>query len=54
MAIYKAFKMNTGDEGEHVYHIMFWDGMGWVSSRPTKYFKTLKGAEKEIKKRMQR
>ena len=48
---YKAMGMNTGF-GEKQYTIMFNDGEKWISSRPVKYYRTKKGAEKEILKRL--
>jgi len=49
MAKYKAFGMNTGF-GDKSYTIMMWDGEKWVSSRPVRYYKTLKTANTAIKK----
>jgi hypothetical protein len=50
MARYKVMGMNTGF-GNKTYTIMMWDGQGWTSSRPVKYYKTLASANKEMKKR---
>jgi len=50
MAKYKIMSMNTGF-GDKVYTLMLWDGTAWISSRPVKYYKTVAGAKKEMKKR---
>jgi hypothetical protein len=49
MAKYRAFGMNTGF-GNKTYVIMMWDGTKWQSSRPVRYYKTLKTANKAIEK----
>lgn len=49
MTKYKAMGMNTG-YGEKTYTIMMWDGASWKSSRPVRYYKTLKTANNAIKK----
>lgn len=49
MAKYKAFGMNTGF-GDKTYTIMFWDGSAWKSSRPVRYYKSLKTANTAIKR----
>jgi len=53
MARYKAMRMNTGF-GNFTYTIMMWDGASWKSSRPVRYYKTLKTANKAIEKIMKR
>lgn len=53
MARYKVMSMNTG-YGNKIYTIMLWDGSAWKSSRPYKEYKTLAGANKEMKLRKSR
>ncbi len=41
--------MNTGF-GNKTYVIMMWNGVSWKSSRPVRYYKSLRTANNAIKK----